>query len=45
MQENDGPCWRLIDTPPAPGAWNMAADEALAASVAEGGEPVLRFYR
>jgi lipoate-protein ligase A len=37
--------WRLIDTPPAPGAWNMAVDEALAASVAGGGEPVLRFYR
>lgn len=37
--------WRLIDTPPAPGAWNMAVDEALAASVAGGGAPVLRFYR
>jgi lipoate-protein ligase A len=37
--------WRLIDTPPAPGAWNMAVDEALAASVADGGAPVLRFYR
>ncbi|MFL5383984.1 MAG: biotin/lipoate A/B protein ligase family protein [Longimicrobiaceae bacterium] len=37
--------WRLIDTPPAPGAWNMAVDEALAASVAGGGTPVLRFYR
>jgi lipoate-protein ligase A len=37
--------WRLIDTPPAPGAWNMAVDEALAASVAAGGDPVLRFYR
>jgi len=37
--------WRLIDTPPAPGAWNMAVDEALAASVAAGGAPVLRFYR
>jgi lipoate-protein ligase A len=37
--------WRLLDTPPAPGAWNMAVDEALAASVAAGGEPVLRFYR
>lgn len=22
-------CWRLIMTPPAPGAWNMAVDEAL----------------
>ncbi|HEX8242784.1 MAG TPA: lipoate--protein ligase family protein [Longimicrobium sp.] len=37
--------WRLLDTPPAPGAWNMALDEALARSVAEGGAPVLRFYR
>jgi lipoate-protein ligase A len=37
--------WRLIDTPPAPGAWNMAVDEMLAASVAAGGAPVLRFYR
>ena len=37
--------WRLLDTPPAPGAWNMALDEALAESVAEGGAPVLRFYR
>ncbi|HEX8359088.1 MAG TPA: lipoate--protein ligase family protein, partial [Longimicrobium sp.] len=37
--------WRLIDTPPAAGAWNMALDEALAESVAEGGAPVLRFYR
>jgi len=37
--------WRVIDTPPAPGAWNMAVDEALAASVADGGAPVLRFYR
>ena len=37
--------WRLLDTPPAPGAWNMGADEALAASVRAGGPPVLRFYR
>jgi len=37
--------WRLLDTPPAPGAWNMGVDEALAASVAEGGAPVLRVYR
>ena len=37
--------WRLLDTPPAPGAWNMALDEALAASVRGGGPPVLRFYR
>lgn len=40
-----GGAWRLLDTPPAPGAWNMALDEALAGSVAGGGPPVLRFYR
>lgn len=45
MQQTHGACWRLIDTPPAPGAWNMAVDEALAATVAAGGPPVLRFYR
>ena len=37
--------WRLVDTPPAPGAWNMAVDEALADSVRDGGPPVLRAYR
>jgi lipoate-protein ligase A len=37
--------WRLVDTAPASGAWNMAVDEALAASVAGGGAPVLRVYR
>jgi lipoate-protein ligase A len=37
--------WRLLDTPPAPGAWNMAVDEALADGVREGGPPVLRVYR
>jgi lipoate-protein ligase A len=40
-----GATWRLLDTPPAEGAWNMALDEALAASVRAGGNPVLRFYR
>ncbi|HYH82548.1 MAG TPA: lipoate--protein ligase family protein [Longimicrobium sp.] len=45
MHSNGGASWRLVDTPPAPGAWNMAVDEALAATVAAGGEPVLRFYR
>lgn len=39
------PAWRLVDTPPAPGAWNMAVDEALAESVRDGGAPVLRVYR
>lgn len=37
--------WRLVDTPPAPGAWNMAVDEALADGVRDGGPPVLRVYR
>ncbi len=37
--------WRLLDTPPAPGAWNMALDEALMHSVRAGAPPVLRFYR
>lgn len=36
---------RLLDTAPAPGAWNMAVDETLAESVRAGGLPVLRFYR
>jgi lipoyl(octanoyl) transferase len=40
-----GAAWRLLDTPPAPGAWNMAVDEALADMVREGGPPVLRVYR
>jgi lipoate-protein ligase A len=40
-----GAAWRLLDTPPAPGAWNMAVDEALAESVRAGGPPVLRVYR
>lgn len=37
--------WRLLDTPPAPGAWNMAVDAALMESVRAGAPPVLRFYR
>jgi lipoate-protein ligase A len=37
--------FRFLDTPPAPGAWNMAVDAALADSVRAGGLPVLRFYR
>lgn len=41
----EGAAWRLLDTPPAPGAWNMAVDEALAESVRAGGPPVLRVYR
>ena len=37
--------WRLLDTPPAAGAWNMAVDQALADAVREGAPPVLRVYR
>lgn len=38
--------WRLIVDGAAPGAWNMAVDEALAESVAAGASPpVLRLYR
>lgn len=39
------PAWRLLDTAPAPGAWNMAVDEALADAVRAGGPPTLRLYR
>ncbi len=41
----DAPCWRLIFSPPARGAWNMAADEALLDAVALGeSPPILRLY-
>ncbi len=37
--------WRLIKTPPARGAWNMAVDEAILAAVGEQRVlPTLRFY-
>lgn len=37
--------WRCIITPPAPGAWNMAADEALLEAVGRGESlPTLRLY-
>jgi lipoyl(octanoyl) transferase len=37
--------WRLLETGPARGAWNMAVDEALLLSVAAGkAPPTLRFY-
>lgn len=45
MLSDTGVHWRLLDTPPAPGAWNMAVDEALADGVRQGGPPVLRVYR
>ncbi|MEP0774137.1 MAG: lipoate--protein ligase family protein, partial [Acidobacteriota bacterium] len=38
--------WRFLLDPPAPGAWNMAVDEALAEAVAAGASaPLLRLYR
>jgi len=37
--------WRLVLTPPARGAWNMAVDEALLESVGRGASlPALRLY-
>lgn len=36
---------RLIIDEPAEGAWNMAVDDALLQSVAEGGRPALRLYQ
>lgn len=43
---NEHPTWRLIVTPPAAGAWNMAVDEAIAAHAGRGAAPpTLRFYQ
>ncbi len=40
------PTWRLLVTPPASGAWNMAVDEAIALQAANGGgRTTLRFYQ
>ena len=37
--------WRLVQTPPAHGAWNMAVDEAILEAVAAGESPAtLRLY-
>jgi lipoate-protein ligase A len=37
--------WRLIFTPPASGAWNMAVDEAILQSIGRGDSlPILRLY-
>lgn len=37
--------WRLLITPPAPGAWNMAVDEAILEQVGRGQSlPTLRLY-
>ncbi|MHB8835264.1 MAG: lipoate--protein ligase family protein [Candidatus Methylomirabilia bacterium] len=38
--------WRLLDSGPAPGAWNLALDEAIFLSVRSGASPpTLRLYR
>ncbi|HNS02252.1 MAG TPA: lipoate--protein ligase family protein [Anaerolineae bacterium] len=43
---NQPPIWRLLITPPAAGAWNMAVDEAIAAHAGRGETPpTLRFYQ
>jgi lipoate-protein ligase A len=44
MADSPMPC-RLIVDGAAPGAWQMAVDEALLDSVADNRQPVLRFYR
>ena len=37
--------WRLVITPPAPGAWNMAVDEAILSATGQGRVlPTLRLY-
>jgi lipoate-protein ligase A len=37
--------WRLLHTPPARGAWNMAVDEAILEAVQAGQQPpTLRLY-
>ena len=36
--------WRVIYSPPAPGAWNMALDEALFEASLDGALPALRLY-
>ena len=43
---SEHPIWRLLITPPADGAWNMAVDEAIAAHAGRGDvPPTLRFYQ
>jgi lipoyl(octanoyl) transferase len=48
LEESSAPgrptVWRLLETPPASGSYNMAVDEALMASVRAGGGPFLRLY-
>jgi lipoate-protein ligase A len=47
LPSNDFPPtqWRLVITPPAPGAWNMAVDEAILAAIGQNLVlPTLRLY-
>jgi lipoate-protein ligase A len=45
MNSHPPAAWRLIKTPPARGAWNMAADEAILESTTQGiNPPTLRLY-
>ena len=45
MRKLDIAHWRLIISPPAPGAWNMAGDEAILESTGSGVvQPTLRLY-
>jgi lipoate-protein ligase A len=45
MTKQTAPTWRLIVTPPLPGAENMAIDEALLRSFdPESSRPILRLY-
>lgn len=44
-QPRSSSVWRLLESPAAPGARNMAIDVVLAESVRAGGPPVLRIYR
>jgi lipoyl(octanoyl) transferase len=46
FRENMEPAnWRLILTPPAPGAWNMALDEAILENIgSQNARPTLRLY-
>jgi lipoate-protein ligase A len=45
MSDFEPTTWRLIHTPPARGAWNMAVDEAILEAVGRGeAPPTLRLY-
>ena len=45
MNTDSPAIWRLIQTPPARGAWNMAADEAILETTSKGiNPPTLRLY-